>query len=323
MKRRKFITLIGGGAAWPLVARARAPAGKLVTVGILAPQSFPAVQGVLQGFRELGYIEKQNLRLEYRWPNGSADQFFGVASELVGLGVDAIVTYATQASLAAQRATRTIPIVMAAIGDPVGSGLVASLARPGGNITGFASGSTELEVKRLELMTQLLPNLRRVGLLWNPANPPVVIAETAVQRAAQGLGLAVASVPVRDQGDFENAFQLLRRERPEGILVLTDPMLLSHSQRIIDFMAEARLPAMYSHQDTVRAGGLLSYGAYYIELFRRAAGYVDKILNGTKPGDLPVQQPERLQLVINLKTAKVLGIEVPPMLLARADEVIE
>ena len=275
------------------------------------------------GFRELGYVERQNLRLEYRWADGPTDQFHAVVAELVGLGVDAIVTFATPASLAAQRATRTIPIVLAAVGDPVGSGLVASLARPGANVTGFASVSPELEVKRLGLMTQLLPNLKRVGLLWNPSNPPVVIAEAAVREAAQGLGLAVASIGVRDPSGFEVAFADLRRQRPDGILVLSDGMLLTHQQRIIAFMADARLPAVYSHQDTAKAGGLLSYGAYYAELFRRAAGYVDRIVNGAKPGDLPVQQPERLQLVINLKTARALGLEVPPTLLAIADEVIE
>jgi putative tryptophan/tyrosine transport system substrate-binding protein len=324
MKRREFMTLLGGAAAaWPTVTWARAPSGRSVTVGVLAPQSFAAVEGLQEGFRELGYFENQNLRLEYRWAEGSADRFTGIASELVRIGVDAIVTFGTPAALAAQKATTTIPIVMAAIGDPVGSGLVSSLSRPGGNITGFSSVSPELEAKRLQLMTELLPNLARVGVLWNPTNAPVVIGEATVRRAAQALGLTVESIPVRGADDFESAFVHLRRERPDGVLVLTDPMLVAQSRRIIDFMAEHRLPAVYAHQDTARAGGLVSYGAYYRELFRRAAGYVDKILNGAKPSELPVQQPERLQLVINLKTAKELGLSVPDRLLALADEVIE
>jgi len=324
IRRREFVMLLGGAAAaWPPVARAQPPAGKLVKIGVLVPPLFPAVEGLRQGFRELGYIENQNLRLEYRWADGPADRFNGVASELVGLRVDAIVSFSTPASLAAQRATRTIPIVMAAVGDPVGSRLVASLVRPGGNVTGFASVSPELEVKRLELMTQLLPNLKSVGLLWNPTNAPVAIAEAAVRQTAQRLGFAVVSVGVGSEAEFDSGFRELRQARPDGVLVLTDPMLLNHQQQIITFMGDARLPAMYAHQDTAKAGGLLSYGAYYVALFRRAAGYVDKILNGATPGDLPVQQPERLQLVINLKTAAALGLEVPTMLLARADEVIE
>jgi putative ABC transport system substrate-binding protein len=323
MKRREFIGLIGSMAAWPLAARALPPAGKLTTVGVLAPLSYPAVEGLRLGFRELGYVETQNLRLEYRWADGPTHQFDAVVAELVGLRVDALVTYATPAALAAQRATRTIPIVLAAVGDPVGSGLVASLARPGANVTGFASVSPELEVKRLELMTHLLPNLKRVGLLWNASTPPVVIAEAAVQEAARGLGLAVASISLRDPTGFEVAFADLRREQPDGVLVLSDSMLLVHQQRIIAFMADARLPAMYAHQDTVKAGGLLSYGAVYADLFRRAAGYVDRIVNGAKPADLPVEQPTKLELVINLKTARLLGIEIPPQLLASADEVIE
>jgi ABC-type uncharacterized transport system substrate-binding protein len=323
-RRREFMSLLGGAVLdWPTVTWARAPSGTSVTVGVLAPQSFAAVEGLQEGFRELGYFENQNLRLEFRWAEGSADQFTGIASEFVRIRVDAIVTFGTPAALAAQKATTAVPIVMAAIGDPVGSGLVSSLSRPGGNITGFASISPELEVKRLQLMTEMLPNVARVGVLWNPTNPSVVIAEETVRRAAQSLGLMVESIPVRDADDFQGAFVRLRRERPDSVLVLTDPMLVAHSRRIIDFMAEHRLPAVYAHQDTAHAGGLLSYGAYYRELFRRAAGYVDRILNGAKPSELPVQQPERLELVINLKTAKALGLQIPDKVLALADEVIE
>lgn len=324
MKRRDFIRSLGGAAAaWPLAARASPRSGKRVTVGVFVPPDFPAVAGLSEGFRELGYIEGQNLRLEYRWPDNSSQQFADLATELVKLPVNAIVTFGTPASLGSQKATANIPIVMAAVGDPVGSGLVASLARPGANITGFASVSPELEAKRLQIMTELIPNIARVAVFWNPKNAPVALAEAAVRDAAERLKITIESIPVGQADDLDGALDRLRQQPPQGVMTLTDPLLQTLSPRIIRFMADHRLPAIYAHQDTARAGGLLSYGAYYHELFRRAAGYVDKILNGAKPGELPVQQPERLQLVINLKTAKALGLDVPPSLLAQADEVIE
>jgi putative ABC transport system substrate-binding protein len=323
MKRREFFTLIGGAATvWPLRARATRTLGKSTTVGVFVPPDFPAVGGLQEGFRQLGYTEGQNLRLEYRWA-AKADQFGDLVAELIKIGVDAFVTFGTPSSLACQRATTTIPVVMAAVGDPVGSGLVSSLARPGGNITGFSSVSPELEAKRLQILTDLIPNLTRVGIIWNASNRPVAVAEAAVQSAAKERQIAIESVSVSDLNELATAFDRLRRQPPQAVMILTDPLLQTYSPHIIQFMADNRLPAIYAHQDTVRAGGLISYGAYYHELFRRAAGYVDKILNGAKPGELPVQQPERLELTINLKTANALGLNVPLHIQQLADEVIE
>jgi putative tryptophan/tyrosine transport system substrate-binding protein len=322
--RREFVALIAGAmTGCPSLIWARAPADRIITIGVLAPPGYAAVEGLKEGFRELGYVENRNLVLEYRWTSGSADRFAEITSQLVRTHVDALVTFGTPAALGAQRATTTIPVVMAAIGDPVGSGLVSSLARPGRNITGFISTFPELDTKRLQLMTELVPHVARVGVLWNATNAPEVNSEMIVRRSAPTLQLAVDSVPVRTTDDLDGAFERLRRERPDGVLVLTDPMLLAESRRIIDFMAEHRLPAMYTHEDTAKAGGLVSYGAYYRELFRRSAAYVDRILNGAPPSELPVQQPERLHLVINLKTARALGLTVPDKLLALTDEVIE
>jgi putative tryptophan/tyrosine transport system substrate-binding protein len=319
-----MIALAGGATiSWPVVAWARAPLGRSVAIGVLAPQWYAAVEGLKDGFRELGYFENQNLAFEYRWSEGSADDFFKLAAELLQIPVDALVTFGTAAALGARKATTSVPIIMAAIGDPVGSGLVTSLARPGGNVTGFISTFPEFETKRLQLMSELLPRLERVSVLWNPGIAPEVNSEIVVRRAAQMLRLAIESVPVRGPDDFEGAFDRLQRDRPDGVLVFTDTMLLAHSQRIVDFMAQQHLPAVYTHEEFAKNGGLLSYGAYYPELFRRAAGYVDRILNGAKPSELPVQQTERLHLVINLKTAKALALTVPDKLLALADEVIE
>jgi putative tryptophan/tyrosine transport system substrate-binding protein len=322
MRRRELIALLGGAAAWPLAARAAPPLGKTTTVGVFVPPDFPAVGGLQEGFRQLGYTEGRNLRLEYRWAL-QAGQFGDLVAELVKIGVDAFVTFGTPSSLACQRATTTIPVVMAAVGDPVGSGLVSSLARPGGNITGFSSVSPELEVKRLQILSDLIPNLRQVGIIWNASNPPVAVAEAAVQSAAKERQIAIESISVSDLNELVMAFDRLRRQRPQAVMILTDTLLQTYSPLIVKFMADNRLPAIYANQDSVRAGGLISYGAYYRELFRRAAGYVDKILHGTKPGELPVQQPERLELTINLKTANALGLTLPPTVLARADEVIE
>jgi ABC-type uncharacterized transport system substrate-binding protein len=323
MRRREFITLLGCAAvAWPRSVTAGPPPGRLVMIGVIAPPSFPAVEGLRIGLRELGYIEGQNLRLEYRWTEGSADQYTRLASELVQRSADAIVTYGTPAALGAQRATATVPIVTAAIGDPVAVGLVSSFARPGGNVTGFSSVTTELEVKRLQLLTELLPKVQRVGLMLNPTNPAVEISARAVQRAAESLGLTIETAEVRAD-NFEKALLELRHTRPGAILVLADPILLGHAEQIVAFISEQQMIAIYSHRDFVLVGGLLSYGTNYHELFRKAAVYVDKILSGTKPGDLPVQLADRFELVINLRTAKTLGLDIPDKLIALADEVIE
>ena len=325
MKRREVIALLGGAAVLypPTLVAQPSPAARITIIGVLAPPSFTASEGLREGFHELGYVEGQNLRLEYRWAEGPIEQYANSVSELMQLGATVIVTYGTPAALAAQRTTGTIPIVMAAIGDPIGSGVVPNLARPGGNITGFTSIVSDLEVKRLEVLKEMLPRLSRVGMLWNPANPAVVPAAAAVRQAAKEMRLFVDGVEVREKREFEPAFQRWRQNRPEAALVLADPLFLDNAPQILAFMADQRMPAVYSHRELAVAGGLMSYGPNYRELFRRAAGYVDKILKGTKPGDLPVQQPERFALLINLNTAKKLGLEIPPMLLARADEVIE
>ena len=328
MKRREFSTLIAGAAAtlplWtmlPYVARA-APPARSVTIGVIAPLSFPAVEGLRKGFRELGYIEGRNLRLEHRWAEGPTERYVSVARELLQLGVDAIVTWGTPATMGARQATATLPIVTAAVGDPVAAQLVPNLARPGGNVTGFSSLATELEVKRLQVLKELIPNLQRLGVLSNPANPATAIAARAVQQAAQSLGLTVATVEVRGN-EVDQALVELRDARPEAALVLADPVLLDHARDIVEFISAQRLVAMYAYRDFVQAGGLLSHGTNYHELFRRAAGYVDRILNGANPGDLPVQEADRFELAINLKTAKELGLEVPATVFALADEVIE
>ena len=321
MRRRDFITLLGGAAAWPLwtvlphVARA-APPARSVTIGVIAPLSLPAVEGLRKGFRELGYIEGQNLRLEYRWAEGPAERYVSIAEELLRLGVDAIVTWGTPSTMGTRQATTTLPIVAAALGDPLGARLVPNLARPGGNVTGFSSLAAELEVKRL----QVLPKLHRLGIVSNPTNP--AIGMRAVQQAAQTSGLTIATVEVRGN-QVDQALVELRDARPDAALVLADPVLLDHAKDIVAFISAQRLVTMYAYREFVQLGGLLSYGTNYHELFRKAAGYVDRILNGANPGDLPIQQADRFELVINLKTAKGLNIEVPATVLALVDEVIE
>ena len=250
MRRREFITLLGGAAAWPLAARAqqRDSATRVNVVGVIAPLSFSAVDGLRQGFHELGYVEGQNLHLEYRWAEGSIEQYAALVFELIQLGAAAIVVYGTPATLAAKKATARTPIVMAAMGDPVGTGVVSSLARPGGNITGFTSLTSELEPKRLEILKETLPHLSQVGMLWNSANSGVMPNWIAVRRAAGEMGLTVDSGEVREHRDFETIFQRWRHNRPDGVLVLTDPVLLSNAPRILSFMADQRLPAVYSHR---------------------------------------------------------------------------
>jgi putative ABC transport system substrate-binding protein len=321
LRRREFVTLLGGAAAWPLAARA-APPARLVTIGVIVPQSFPALEGLRKGFRELGYVEGQNLRLEYQWAEGPIDQYTSIAQELVRLDVDVIVTWGTPATMGARRATATLPIVMAAVGDPFATQIVSNLARPGGNVTGFTSLAAELEAKRLQVLRELVPNLQRLGILSNPANRAVDIAARNLQQEAKSRGLTIAAAELRGN-DIGHALIELRDAHPDAILVLADPILLNHAEDIVAFMSAQRLVAIYAYREFVLAGGLLSYGTNYHELFRRAAGYVDRILNGTKPGDLPVQQAERFQLIINLKTAREFGIEVPATVLALADEVIE
>jgi putative ABC transport system substrate-binding protein len=319
--RRKFIALIGGAVAWPLAARAQQPS-RLWKIGVLANEPWPPLEGLRHGLRDLGYVEGKSHRFEYRFAQGRTERFPPLASELVNLPVDLIVAWGTPASLAAHKATSTIPIVMSA-GDPIGAGIVSSLARPGGNVTGLSVQMAEQEGKRLELLKKLLPSFSRVAVLSNPSNPYCVIAVREARLGATALGLQLDLVDVSDSRDLDDAFLTLSRTRPDAVLVVADPFLAGERARIAEQMIKMRLPSVYSYHENVVAGGLMTYTTNYYDIFRREGLFIDKIFKGSKPGDLPIQQPTKFDLVINLKTAKALGLTVPPSLLALADEVIE
>ncbi len=311
--------------AAPPAAEAQQPARmpRIGYLGTSSPSREPHyVEAFRQKLRDLGYIEGQNIAMEYRWAEGQDDRLPGLAAELVRLKVDVIATAGTPSTLAAEQATKTIPIVMASSGDPVLAGLVASFARPGGNVTGFTI-LAELEGKRLELLKEAVPTLSRVAVLWNPANPAIIPFYQQTQVAARALRVTLQPVvEVRRVADFEAAFAAIARARPHALMVLVDRFLLANRTRIVGFAASRRLPGMYGFREYVDVGGLMSYAPSNIDLFRGAAIYVDKILKGTKPADLPVQQPTRFELVINMKTGKALGLKIPPSVLSRADQVI-
>jgi ABC-type uncharacterized transport system substrate-binding protein len=327
IRRRDFISMLGGvAAASPIVAFA--DSGKIARIGYLSPDSpSPAATTLFDAFcdglRELGWIKGKNVTIELRYGENRLERLPEVAAELVRINVDVIVGRGTLGPLAAKRATSTIPIVMAASGDPLGSGLVANLARPGGNVTGMSLMAPDLGGKRLELLKELLPGLARVAVLWNAANPYPAIVFKETQAAGQTLAIEVQSLEVRTPDDFDGVFEVARKQRPDALITVEDPLTFNYQKRIADFALVNQLPSLYGVREFVVAGGLLSYGANVADLYRRAASYVDKILKGAKPSDLPVQQPTKFELVINLQTAKTLGLTVPPMLLARADEVIE
>jgi ABC-type uncharacterized transport system substrate-binding protein len=327
LRRREFMTLLGGAAAaWPLAARAQQP-GKMYRIGFLG-NSTAALEGSLvgsfrEGLRDLGYVEGQNILIEYRWAEGQYEQFPALIAELLAQRVEVIVTAGTPASLAVKNATTSVPLVMVAVGDPVTTGLVASLARPGGNITGLTSTSEELDGKRLELLREVIPKLSHVAVFWNPENPTLLTSLKEMRAAAQVLGIKVQVLEVRTPADLEETFKAIVRERPGALLVMGDRLFLHNRQRIMDFATKQRLPVVPGHPELVEAGGLMSYGASYPGMHRRAAYFVDRILKGAKPADLPVERPVKFELVLNLKAAKTLGLEVPPQLIARADEVIE
>jgi ABC-type uncharacterized transport system substrate-binding protein len=325
IRRREFITLLGGAAvAWPVVARTQQAASRY-TVGIFSAGVANAEPPTLlvDALRELGWIEGKNVVFERRYADNRLERLPELAADLVGLKVDVIATAGTLAPLAAKRATSTIPIVMIAAGDPLGSGLVASLARPDGNVTGMSLMVPDLGGKRLELLKEVMPRLAHVAVLWNAANPYSALVFKETQAASRTLGIEVQSLEVRAPDDFDGAFEAARRQRPDALITVEDPLTTSQRQRVADFTAEQRLPSLHGVREFAAAGGLMSYGASLADLSRRAAGYVDKILKGAKPADLPVQQPTKFDFVINLKTAKALGLEIPPSVLARADEVIE
>src|SRR5262245_18810368 len=324
MKRREFITLLGGAAAaWPLSTNAQQAESKY-TVGILvAGNNVAELTTVVAALRELGWVEGKNVVFEPRFAENRLERLPELATDLVHLKVDVIAAAGTLAPLAAKRATSTIPIVMTAAGDPLGSGLVASLARPDGNVTGMSLMVPDLGGKRLELLKEVMPQLAHVAVLWNAANPYSALVFKETQAAGRTLGIEVQSLEVRAPDDFDGAFEAARRQRPDALITVEDPLTTSQRQLVADFTAEQRLPSLHGVREFAAAGGLMSYGASLADLFRRAAGYVDKILRGAKPADLPVQQPSKFELVINLKTAKALGLTVPLTLQASADEVIE
>jgi len=294
-------------------------------IGLLSPASRSPSVGLalFDALAELGWIEGRNLVVERRYAENQPERLPELAAELVRLNVDVIVATGTLGPLAAKQATSTIPIVMIASGDPLESGLVASLARPGGNVTGMSLMAPDLGGKRLELLKELLPQLGRVAVLWNAANPYAAIVFKETQAAGRTLGIEIQSLEVRGPDDFDGAFEAARKQRPDALITVEDPLTFAYQTRITHFATADQLPSLHGLREDVMAGGLMSYGANLADLFRRAAGYVDKILKGAKPADLPVQQPTKFELVINLKTAKALGLDVPPTLLARADEVIE
>jgi putative tryptophan/tyrosine transport system substrate-binding protein len=323
IRRRDFITLLGGMAAtWPLRARAQ-QAGKMVSVGILGLEDLPPIDTFRQTLNELGYVEGKNVLFEQRYAKGRNERFPEFANDLVGLKVDVILTWSIEATLAAKQATATIPIVMGAAGDPVGSGIVTNLARPAANVTGFSSLSADLEAKRLELLKEAVPGLSRVAVLFTPMNRYMPLAVESARRGAEMLRVSLILYEVRDTTTLEATFVKLTRDRPDALLVLGDAFLVSQRGRIAQFAIENKMPSAYTFREHVEAGGLLAYSPNYHDLFRRAAGYVDKILKGTKPGELPIEQPTKFDLIINLKTAKALGLTVPLTLQAAANEVIE
>ncbi len=301
--------------------------GKVPRIGFLGGASPSAaahlVDALRQGLRDLGYVEGQNIAIEYRFAEGKAERLPDLAAELVRLKVDVIVAPNPPGALAAKNATTTIPIVMAIAGDPVGLGLVASLARPGGNVTGLSNVSVELAPKQLQLLKQAVPKVSRVAVLWNPGNKANALSFRELEVAARSLGVQLQPLEAQSPDDFDSAFAAMTRERAGALVVFPDALVLLHQRRIVDLAAKRRLPAMYALREAVDAGGLMSYSPSFTDLFRRAATYVDKILKGAKPADLPVEQPTKFEFVINLKTAKALGLTIPQSVLIRADQVIQ
>jgi len=324
MKRRDFITLLGGAAAWPLAARAQQ--GKLPTIGFLgsgtAATQSQWTAAFVRRLRELGWSEGRDVAIEYRWAEGRNERAAEIAAEFVRLKVEVIVTYGTQSIFAAKQATTIIPIVFALPGDPVATGLVASLARPGGNLTGLSSQATDLGAKRVEILREAVPGLRRLAIMGNVANPANVLDMAKVQAAARSLGLDAVIFEIRRAEDIAPTFEALTG-RMDALYVPADALINTNRIRINTLALGARLPTMHGSRDYVEAGGLMSYGVNFTDQFRRAADYVDRILRGAKPADLPVEQPTKFDLVINLTTAKALGLTIPETFLLRADEVIE
>src|SRR5262245_48339400 len=326
MKRREFITLLGGTVtAWPLAARAQ-QAGKLPTIGFLGAATPSAmsqwVAAFVQRLRELGWIEGRTVAVELRWAEGRSERFVEITTEFVRRKVDVIVTVTTPATLAAKQATAVTPIVFAVVSDPVGTGLVASLARPGGNITGLANQASDIAGKRLDFLREVVPDLRRLAIMAHIDNPASVLEMGEAQTAARKLGLEVTTSEIRRAEEMAPAFEAVK-DLADALYLCPDSLMITNRTRINILAVGARLPTMHGSRDYVEAGGLISYGLNYLDMFRRTGDYVDKILRGAKPADLPVEQPTKFDLVTNLTTAKVLGLTIPESFLLRADEVIE
>jgi len=306
-------------------AQAQQPA-KIPRIGIMLPPSASFISAWVEAFRqrlrELGYVEGENIFIEYRYADGKPDRLPDLAAELVRLKVDVILTGAISGVLAAKKASATIPIVFGAAPDPVGAGLVSSLARPGGNITGLSLMAPDLDGKRLELLNEAFPKVARVAFLWEPTNVRGDLAIEDIEAVAKALGLKLQSLPVRGLNDFDGAFSRIKKDALQALITTPSPIINTQQSRLLDFAAKNRLPAIYPNKEFVEAGGLMSYAPSYTDLFRRAADFVDKILKGTKPADLPVEQPKKFEFLVNLKAAKQIGVTVPPNVLARADRVI-
>ncbi len=321
-----MVTLILSLLTAPLTSTAQ-QAAKVPRLGLLIPGSSsafaPRIEAFRYGLRDLGYVEGRNITMEYRFAEGQDDRLPALVAELIRLQVDIIVTDGEAAIRAAQHATTTIPIVMAVSGDPVGIGHVASLARPGGNITGLSFMQPEVSGKRLELLQEAVPKLSHVAVLWDPANPSSTLGFKETQTAAHALGLPLQSLEVRGPDEFDQAFAAMTSEHADALVVLSNPLFFEHRRQLAELAVKHRLPAIFLFREYVEAGGLMAYGANLNAMYRRAAYYVDRILKGTKPADLPVEQPMKLELVLNLKTAQALGITLPPSILFQADEVLK
>jgi len=317
-----LISAVLGGVA---IAEAQ-QSGKIPRIGFLGNSTAALEENLVgpfrEGLRDLGYVEGKNILIEYRWAEGKYERFPTLIGELIAQKAELIVTAGTPASLAVKKAAPSIPLVMIAVGDPIGTGLIESLAQPGGNVTGLTSIAADLEGKRIELLREVIPKLSHVAVFWNPASSFQVIAEKEVQAAARAFKMKVLSLGVQAPEQFDNAFATIRKERPRALLVLADRLFLHNRARIMEFVVKNRLPGVYAYLELVEAGGLMSYGPSYADMHRRAATFVDKILKGRKPSDLPVEQPMKFEFIINLKAAKQIGVTVPPNVLVRADKVI-
>lgn len=324
MRRREFLSIVGAAAVFPLAARAQQ---RIFRIGFMgnstAALEVNLVNSFRDGLRELGYEEGRNIVIEYRWADGKYDRFPALVAELLAAKPDVIVTAGTPAALAVKKGTTTVPLVMVAVGDPVGTGLVPSLARPGGNLTGLSSIAPDLEGKRLALLRQVVPSLSHVAMFINSLNPFHAVSVRQAMAAAQALGIRLEPHDVRKSEDLDRAFAMVRKERPDALLILADRVFLHNRQRMVDFTHELRLPNVNAYTELVDAGGLMSYGPSYENLHKRAAIYVDKIFKGAKPAELPIEQPTSFTFIVNLKAANMLGVTVPPTLLSLADRIIE